>query len=948
MNNRSAALALTPYEVRNLVEHLVRAGRGDAVHRLLTIEEPHGSMWYEIKQQADDERGYEGDLSVAWRLADEQFCLATGTKPRAAAICLQIRYALIAASLRATSADLTTDVLRNRVRTGVWTMARARIAATRLPDPVDRAEMLGFLAATADVTEQAQVIADALADPSRRVVLPAIAERLPAAFLPSVVAAARETRSDDATADALAAVTPYLDAAQVEGALADACSIQSGPARARAVAALVPRAPDGFIEDAVLAGHLFGDDNAALAVLETVATQLSPAAAERALQAIGTFAPSARRSRLAATLSRSLPPSHRTRALRPEHEAARRIRARGQRASALAALGFGAEALEVIGAMSPADRVTELAEIAPMLSPALAREAIDMVAGLPSPAARSEALVSLSPVLGADSMLAALKLVETVKPPRARARMLFALAPALPEPRVTRALGLALAIRDVDARSVALAGLEPRLSARHRASARYRRRQVGTDQAEAILRSWDDAPTRSAAAARPEAKHGAADAGNPGQPAAQPDQAPEETFDGAVLRQRLADTVYAQQGDASLHEWFRSTLPPGGRNVDLGETRPAADGTPHAPANKSGRDALRQHLRKDMRFGHVNFADPKVLPALETVDGTELRTALHLGLNVAEKSDRDDEVQPGYPDVAACVPVFARHGRLHEVMDAARDLAGPYRRAEALTAALRYVTESDRPAIAAEAWTNVTSAARASSPRMWLRRLDLLAELAPFVGGADIARLARVLRTLADRLDERMPPADVARGIIVEAQLLLLLHATPRTASARAAEGLVTASLIRSEPIRTAVLAAFTPLLPKTSLAAAAAFARRLRDRHRRAERLAALAERASEVRAAGMASALIAQVAQLPGALSEPSMLGILADHAHLVTPSELARIWCPALGEGLLRDPGNESRDGLLAALDAFGPALTCLGGTGISASVDRTVRTVQGWWP
>src|SRR6266581_2312903 len=117
--------------------------------------------------------------------------------------------------------------------------------------------------------------------------------------------------------------------------------------------------------------------------------------------------------------------------------------------------------------------------------------------------------------------------------------------------------------------------------------------------------------------------------------------------------------------------------------------------------------------------------------------------------------------------------------------------------------------------------------------------------------------------------------------------------------------------------------------------------ARRLRDRHRRAERLAALAVRASEARATGRASPLVVQVAQLPGALGERSLLGILADHAHLVTPSELARIWCPAPGEGLLRDPGNEARDELLAALATFGPALACLGGTGISAAVDRVVR-------
>ncbi len=961
MNVRPAGPALTPYEVRNLVEHLVRADRGDAVHQLLAIEGRHGSTWYEIKQQADDDRGYERDLSVAWRLADEQFCAATGVRPRAAAICIQIRYALIGASLRATSAGLTARGLRRRVRTGEWTMARARVATTRVPDPVARAEMLGVLADAADATGQLELIADALADPSRPQVLPTVAGRLPTAALPSVLAAARAIRSDDATADALAAVALYLDAAQVEGALADARGIDDGAARARAVAALVPRAPDGLVDDAVLAGDLFGDEDAALAALETVATRLSLAATERALQAIGAFAPSVRRSRLAATLARALPPNRRTRALRIEREAARQIRARDQRASALAALGFVAEALGVVRAMSPADRATGLAEITPMLTPPLAREAIDVVADLPSPTARSGALVSLSPILGADSMLAALKLVEDVKLTQPRARMLFALAPALPEPRVMRALDLALAIRDIDARKVALAALEPRLSERHRAIARYRRRHVATDDAEAIMRSWDDAPAQTAAAARPEpAAPGAAAAGDPGQPAAPPIQASEEALDGAAVRQRLADTVRAQLGDAPLREWFQSTLLPDDQDadqgiasgvdeyVDLDDTRrPATGDVPHVPKSKSAQSALRRQLREDIQAGHVDFADPQVRAALETVEGVELRTALHLGLDLAERCDGDGQDEP-YPDVAAAVPVFARYGRLREIVDSARDLAGPYRRAEALTAALSYVAAADRPGIAAEAWTNVISAARASSSRMWWQRLDVLAELVPLVSGADIARLARVLCVLADRLDERTPPADVARAIVVEAQLLLLQHATPRTAPARAAEGLVTAGLIRSEPIRTAVLAAFTPVLPRTALAAAAALARRLRDRHRRAERLAALAVRASEARATGRASSLVVQVAQLPGALGERSLLGILADHAHLVTPSELARIWCPAPGEGLLRDPGNEARDELLAALATFGPALACLGGTGISAAVDRVVRTVRGWWP
>jgi len=83
--------SLRSYAVTTLVDHLVRAGRRDAVHQLLSKDGPEGSVWYELKQGADDDRGYERDVGVAWQLADAQFREAPAGPLRSRAIALQVR-----------------------------------------------------------------------------------------------------------------------------------------------------------------------------------------------------------------------------------------------------------------------------------------------------------------------------------------------------------------------------------------------------------------------------------------------------------------------------------------------------------------------------------------------------------------------------------------------------------------------------------------------------------------------------------------------------------------------------------------------------------------------------------------------------------------------------------------------------------------------------------------
>ena len=146
-----------------------------------------------------------------------------------------------------------------------------------------------------------------------------------------------------------------------------------------------------------------------------------------------------------------------------------------------------------------------------------------------------------------------------------------------------------------------------------------------------------------------------------------------------------------------------------------------------------------------------------------------------------------------------------------------------------------------------------------------------------------------------------------------------------------------------------AVLAAFTPVLPRSALLLALAQVRRLRDVHRKAEALAALAGRARDVGDASLAADIVVDIADLPGAGGDSGILALIAGNASFVPPDRLAVVWCPEAGQDLiLRHPANRSRDALCAALAAFGPALARLGGRRLTAATPASIKTVTGWWP
>lgn len=117
------------YERRNLVAHLAKAGCFAELHDLLSREAPDGSnRWWRVRSEAGETAGYLADLDLA-----RQYSHA----PK-----LQLRYALMSASVRATTAHVSPTMLRALLETGIWSVPMAYHHAREITDRWSRVEAL--------------------------------------------------------------------------------------------------------------------------------------------------------------------------------------------------------------------------------------------------------------------------------------------------------------------------------------------------------------------------------------------------------------------------------------------------------------------------------------------------------------------------------------------------------------------------------------------------------------------------------------------------------------------------------------------------------------------------------------------------------------------------------------------------------------------------------------
>ena len=140
--------ALDDYDVRHLVAHLTHAGRDRDVHRLLRLEDgEHRNGWFTERERRGDVGGYLDDVAQAGTAASHAVADAITQGRPAAALPLELRYALITSSINSLSRNLPPTLLAALVADGIWSITRALRYAAQQPFAPLRAEAFALLAA---------------------------------------------------------------------------------------------------------------------------------------------------------------------------------------------------------------------------------------------------------------------------------------------------------------------------------------------------------------------------------------------------------------------------------------------------------------------------------------------------------------------------------------------------------------------------------------------------------------------------------------------------------------------------------------------------------------------------------------------------------------------------------------------------------------------------------
>jgi hypothetical protein len=408
MNNPFDDLA--PYECRNLIGHLQDAGRAEDVHRVLAMETvERGNAWFELCERRGEVRGYLADVDRAWRLAERP--APQGQKRVQSGDCgLQVRYALLAATMSGRALNISGPLLVALVRNDLWSSDQAMAYLRQMPDPGMRALALQRLAA-----------------------------HLPQPAVREAIVLAGRGASQWQTDNALVGLLPrQAELGEAPAALKAALLIEDGPTCAKC-----------------LAGVLRHSSSALRAKAEQDARQVSnPERRALLLQAVWLNS------------SQRPPPE----AVDVELSAVRSLERPDSRARALAAIAayLGEHALRgTLHAILAGEDGWTSESIADLL-PRLAelghpREALALIGKVRGDQQKARALTGIGPYLSAPSRAKALRTALNIESEQSKAATLQALVPLLDVRLLRRAAIAARPIRSATHRAQTLAAMGSRL-----------------------------------------------------------------------------------------------------------------------------------------------------------------------------------------------------------------------------------------------------------------------------------------------------------------------------------------------------------------------------------------------------------------------------------------------------------------------------------------------------
>ena len=468
-----AQVAGQDYARRHLVTHLAGAGRFDELFSLVA----ESNHWAEARYAAEESyAGYLADLQQAWRSVEEGARWDVGR---------QVRCALIESSIRSLAGNISPDLLRQLVETGLWSPARALAHISPMPDESQRAQALAEIMPILPAPLKPEALAAArriMDEGARADALSGLAEHLPEALKAEAVrealAAARGITAEYARAQALSRLAEHLPevlkAEAVREALVAARGITDENARAWVLSGLAERLPETLKAEALAAARGITDENARAWVLRGLAEHLPEALKAEALAAARGITAEYVPARMLGGLAKHLPEALKAEGVREALAAARGITDEGARASALSGLAehlpeaLKAEALAAArGITDEYTRARVLSGLAEHLPEALKAEAVSealaAARGITAEDARAEALSRLAEHLPEVLKAEALAAARGITDEDARAWALSGLAAHLPEALKVEALAAARGITDEDARAEALSGVAPHL-----------------------------------------------------------------------------------------------------------------------------------------------------------------------------------------------------------------------------------------------------------------------------------------------------------------------------------------------------------------------------------------------------------------------------------------------------------------------------------------------------
>jgi len=451
------------YGLRHVAEHLERAGRVDDLHRLLCLDRRHvdsvapnarvENAWYAAHEQVGQTDAYMSDLARAARLVhatNQRDYPATQGQPR---IGLQIRYALMSASLNSLARNVPPSLIGTLVERGIWHPPQA-LAYARVLEPEERVRAFIAVGSHLRGRDQDTVFRDALDSAAAmgndwhrwRAISEIVPLMAQLGRVADALNLAREIANEEQRDMALAALVPCLAGLDhAAEALAAAGAIKSNPLRSQALMKL------GFIEKALLVTGRIGGGYARADVLAAMAPGLPELRmVEKALAAALAIRSTAAQSRALAALAPRLSGLGR---VEEALELARGIGNDVARVQTLGLLGRAEEALVFARVISDEpDRFDALMRLAPLLTnQSCVDGALKLACGLRGAWNRDQALAALAlrfSELGFPRK--ALRAAEEIEGDEARVPVLAAAG------HVDEALALAAGFSDEGARARAL------------------------------------------------------------------------------------------------------------------------------------------------------------------------------------------------------------------------------------------------------------------------------------------------------------------------------------------------------------------------------------------------------------------------------------------------------------------------------------------------------------